>query len=119
MDHPGEMLFHSKTMKTSLAAITNPALNPEFGEGRGDSALGLLIARLYRTAVIVGALALLLYIAWGGLNWITAGGDKGKTEQARNQITNGIIGMAVLVASTAIAAFLSQLFGIDLLNPTL
>jgi hypothetical protein len=107
-------------MKTYIAAIKNRAITTQpYGSGDGGEALGLLIARLYRTAVLVGALALFLYIAWGGINWITAGGDKGKVEAARNQITNGIIGMAVLVGSAAIAAFLSQLFGFELLNPTL
>lgn len=108
-------------MKTYLAQITNPALTeiPEYGSGDGGIGLGLLMARLYRTAVIIGGLALFLYIAWGGLNWITAGGDKGKLETARNQITGGVIGMAILVASTAIVAFVGQLFGFDLLNPIL
>lgn len=106
-------------MKTYIAAITNTALDPKYGSGDGGTNLGLLMGNLYNVVVMVGGLALFLYIAWGGINWITAGGDKNKLESAQHQITNGIIGMAVLVASAAIAAFLSQLFGIDLLNPGL
>jgi hypothetical protein len=107
-------------MKTYIAAITNRALDPALGAAQnGGVSLGLLMARLYRTAVLLGALALFIYIAWSGLGWITAGGDKGKVDEAKARLTNGIIGMAILVATAAIANFLSQLFGFDLLNPVL
>jgi arginine exporter protein ArgO len=83
----------------------------------GGDALAELMARLFRTIVVVGGLALLLYLAWGGINWITAGGDKQKVEDAKSKITNAIMGMAILVATIAVAAFLSYTFGFDLLNP--
>ena len=100
--------------------IQNRAIIPEFGSNLdGGAALGLLMARLFRTFIIIGALALLLYLVWGGLSWITAGGDEKKLEDARNRITNAIIGMIVLVATAAIAAFVGNAVGIDVLNPTL
>ena len=99
--------------------ITNPALNPDVGAGEGGVVLALLMARLFRTLMIVGGLALLLFLAWGGIAWITAGGDKGKLDEARSRITNAVIGMAILVAVIAIAMLLSETFGFDLLNPTL
>ena len=99
--------------------ITNPAISTQLGSGEGGLALGIIMARLFRTAVVVGGLALLLYLAWGGLNWITAGGDTKKVDAAKAQITNGIMGMAILVATIAVAAFLSGVFGLDLLRPVL
>lgn len=103
-----------------IAAITNPALDPVLGADQSGAPLGLLMARLYRTAVMVGGVALLLYIAWAGINWITAGGDKNKVEEAKNRLTNAIVGMVILVAATGIIVFLGhQLFGMDLLNPSL
>jgi hypothetical protein len=102
-----------------IAAITNPVVN-EFGSGGdGGANLGLLMARLYRTAIIVGGLALLLSIAWGGLSWITAGGNEKKVEEAKDRITNGIIGMTILVGTAALAAFIGNALGLDLLNPSL
>jgi len=104
-------------MKTYLAQIVNPAIH-KYNSTDGGANLGELVAGLYRAAVMAGALALLLFIAWGGVNWLTAGGDKGKLTEAKDRITQGIVGMAILVATTAIAAFLTQLFGVDLLNPS-
>jgi hypothetical protein len=107
-------------MLTLIAQITNPVIDQALGSGTdGGASLGLLMGRLYRTAILVGGLALLLYIVWSGVEWITGGGDKGKIDAAKARLTNGIIGMAILVGTAAIAAFLGQLFGFDLLNPAL
>lgn len=105
-------------MKSNLIAqITNPAIDESIGSGDGGKALALLIANLWRTVIILGGLALLLYLVWGGLEWVMAGGDKTKVENARAKITQGIIGMAILSATVAIAIFLSEVLQLDLLNP--
>jgi len=90
-----------------------------FGTGSGDAVLGSLMGKLFQTAVLVGGLALLLFMVWGGISWITAGGDKGKLEEARNRIMNAILGMAMLVGTIAVAIFLGKVLGVDLLNPTI
>lgn len=107
--------------KPLLAQVYNPVLDPTLGGANtsGNTALALLMATLFRTLVVVGGLALLLFMAWGGISWITAGGDKSKVEQARDRITNAIVGMAFLVATIAVALFLQTVFGFNLLNPTL
>jgi hypothetical protein len=104
-----------------LAQIYNPVIGKELGGENlaGNVALALLIARLFRAVMVVGGLALLLYLGWGGINWITSGADKGKVEDAQHKITNSIIGMAFLVATVAIVALLGWAFGFDLLNPSL
>ncbi len=104
--------------------INNPVLQDRLGTAKNNQASGsqlaILMARLYRISVVVGGLALLLYFAWGGVNWITAGGDQQKVEAARSRILNAVVGMAVLVSTLAVAELLSNehLFGFDLLNPT-
>ena len=104
-------------MKTQLAQITNPVLKANLGAGNGGSALGIIMGNLYNTLVMVGALALLLYLAWGGINWITAGGKADKIELAKEKITNAVIGMIALIAVIAVSNVLSKIFGFDLLNP--
>jgi hypothetical protein len=44
----------------------------------------------------------------GGIEWITSGGDKGKTESARNKITAAVIGLVILAASWAILGLVLQ-----------
>lgn len=97
--------------------IVNKALPPVLGSGDGGTALATLMSNLWRAVIVAGGLALLLYLVWGGVEWVTAGGDKTKVENARAKITQGIMGMAVLSATVAIAIFLSEVLQLDLLNP--
>ena len=89
------------------------------GETNGGTIIADLMARLYRSVLLVGGLAVLLYLAWGGISWITAGGDKGKVEEAKARITDAVMGIAFLVAVVAIVTLLSWALGYDFLNPTL
>lgn len=66
---------------------------------------------------IVAGLAFLIYFMVGGLSWLTAGGDKGKVESAKQQMTNGAIGMIIVVAAYGIVWIVGELLGIDILNP--
>lgn len=97
--------------------IQNKALPGVLGSGDGGTALAVLISNLWRAVIVLGGLALLLYLVWGGLEWVMAGGDKTKVENARAKITQGVMGMAVLSATVAIAIFLSEVLQLDLLNP--
>ena len=104
--------------KAYAQGITNPAIDPAFGATTDGSGLASLMASLWMAIISVGGLALLLYLAWGGLEWVIAGGDKGKVENARAKITQGIIGMIILASTVAISIAVSAVLGIDLLNPT-
>lgn len=64
--------------------------------------LGDLITGLLNMVLFIAALLVFAYLIWGGIQWITSGGDKGKTEEARNKITAAIVGLAVVAASYAI-----------------
>lgn len=79
------------------------------------SSIGGLITGLLNMVMFVAALLVFAYMIWGGIQWITSGGDKGKTEEARNKITAAIIGLAVVAASYAIFTLVGQFLGID--NP--
>lgn len=79
----------------------------------GDLTVSDLIASLINGAILISALAVLLYLILGGFQWLTSGGDKGKTEQARNKITSALIGLLIVVASWAIFQLVLRFFGID------
>lgn len=109
-------------MQNLIAQITNPAVpvvNSVSGGNSGEigaSVFGKYLAVLLVTSITVGGLAVLLYLVLGAIQWITAGGDKGKIDKARERIIQAIIGLVILTSVTAIANFLGPVFGIDLLN---
>lgn len=75
-----------------------------------------ILGGLFEAALIVAGVLLLLYIVWGAFEWITAGGESGKIEKARNRITQGIIGMLVLSASIALFNVIQNFLGISVLT---
>lgn len=75
--------------------------------------LGRLLQGLLNAVLFVSALLVFGYLVWGGVQWITSGGDKGKTEEARNKITAAIVGLAVVAASYAIFRVVLWVVGID------
>lgn len=98
--------------------IINQAISKVIGQNpTPGTGLAFYIAQLWKTIIVVGGLAFLLYLVWGGIEYMMAGSDKGKTEEARHKITNSLTGLAILVASFAIVYFIGAAFQINLLKP--
>ena len=100
------------------ASITNSAVPGGSSPGDSPKQFAVTVATLWQTIILVGGLAFLLYFLLGGLEWITAGGEKGKIEEARGKITQGLIGLAILAASYVIIKFIETAIGMNLLNIT-
>lgn len=66
---------------------------------------------------VVAALWFGLQIIITGYQWIGASGDKTKTEEARNKLTNLIIGLIIVVAAWVIIGLIGRILGLDILNP--
>ena len=99
------------------AAITNTAVPGGSSPDSSPKQFAVTIATLWQTIILVGGLAFLLYFLLGGLNWITAGGDKGKIETAKKMMTSGATGMIVIAVSYSIVWIVGKALGIDILNP--
>jgi hypothetical protein len=101
-------------VQTAQAAITNPALGEDLGGDplaatEGTTFLSYFVL-LWRAVITVGALMVIVFFVWGGIEWISAGGDTAKVQKARDRLTQSAIGLIVLVASFSIIGLLSSLF---------
>jgi len=81
--------------------------------------IGSLVSGALTMVMVLAALLVLGYLIMGGVEWITSGGDKGKTESARNKITAAIIGLVILAASFAILQLALNFLGFEDLNDAL
>ncbi|MEK7458148.1 MAG: hypothetical protein AAB612_01525 [Patescibacteria group bacterium] len=103
-------------MLTLLAQNRPPiTLNPQ-ANGFKITDIGLLFSRVLNVALLVSAILVFAYLVLGGVEWITSGGDKGKTEGARNKITAALVGLAIVAASYALMQVVAYFFGIDVFN---
>jgi hypothetical protein len=88
--------------------------------GRGFATdFGTLLNAVLSFVMVIAALLVFFYLIWGGIEWITSGGDKGQTEKARNKITAAVIGLIILAASYAILTLVLRFLGFSGLNDVL
>jgi hypothetical protein len=89
--------------------------------GQGLS-LGSVLGFVITIAFIIAVLISLLFLVWGGIKWITSGGDKTGVETARNQIIAAIIGLIIVFLAFFILNLVLGLFNLSLFQlklPTL
>ena len=67
----------------------------------GDD-LTTLVSRVINIVLIIAGILAVVYLVWGGITYITAGGDAEKAGKGRTAITNAIIGIIIIMASFAI-----------------
>lgn len=102
--------------KILAAGIENPVLRNNLGRGTVDTGvtnIGNIISALIGILITIATVASLLYLVIGGLSWIVSDGDKGKLEQARNKITQAILGLIIVVAAWAIWVLIGKVFGFN------
>ena len=89
-------------------------------QGQFGALNGITIANIISAVIIliliVAALIFFFMLVWGGVKYISSGGDKAQTEAARGQITAALIGLVIVFAAWAIINLVSAFFGIDLLQ---
>ncbi len=105
----------SLNLTTNLSATATPSgipnpdwqyLPPGFARSLPD-----LLASLLTLLVAIVAVLVFAYLIWGGLSWITSGGDKGKTDSARAKIMAAIIGLVIIASSYAVLQIILRFMG--------
>jgi ABC-type uncharacterized transport system YnjBCD permease subunit len=81
----------------------------EFGEGGlGTQDIRTTIASIINVALSLLGIVAVVIILMGGFKWMTSGGSEEKVGEAKKLIFSGIIGIAIILSSWAIATFVIQ-----------
>lgn len=106
----------------AIAQITNPVVG-EWGQlDNSCSAAPMFVSYfvlIWKVIINIGAIIVLIMLLYGGIEWITSGGDSGKLQKARERILHAVLGIIILVASFTIISFVSSTFfgdNFDILN---
>lgn len=78
--------------------------------------VGTLVKGAIQGALLIAALLVFVYLIMGGIQWITSGGDKQKTQEARDRITAALVGLGVVAAAWAVMLIIQYFFGISILD---
>jgi len=78
----------------------------EAAEVATEEPLGVIIGRIIRVVIGFMGVVLLGIIIYAGWLWMTAGGDAEQIEKAKKWITNGIIGLIIMLFAFSITTFI-------------
>lgn len=77
------------------------------------NSIGNVITTVVTVLLIGATLIALFFLIFGGIRWVTSGGDKGKVESARGTIIAAIIGLIIAFLAYFILALVLGFFGLD------
>lgn len=95
--------------------MINLAPRDEFA-GLADITIENLITAGVTLILVIAALVFFFILIWGGIDYISSGGDKGRTEAARSKITAALIGIVIVFGAWAIISLIRGFFGVDILQ---
>jgi len=78
--------------------------------------LGQIITQFIVIVLIIAVIASLFFLIYGGIRWITSGGDEKQVETAKSHVVAAIVGLIIALAAFFILQFILRFFGIDVLN---
>jgi len=116
------------TISTLLAQQANFGSNPVQAPSEVYAAdltsdvltqLESLISTALGFMTVIGSLYFIFFFFLAALKWLTAGGDSGKVQKARDEMIQGVMGLIVIVAAYGVIGLIGSIVGIDILNPAL
>ena len=78
--------------------------------------LGSVLGFVITIGFIIAILISLFFLIWGGIKWITSGGDKAGVEGARNQIIAAVIGLIIVFLAFFILNLVLGFFNLNLFD---
>ena len=75
-----------------------------------------IIKALVTLMLVIAALIFFFMLVLGGIEYISSGGDKGRTEAPRGRITAALIGLFIVFGAWAILSLVRAFFGIDIFH---
>lgn len=96
--------------------IENPALGDNLQNLEGAGFFDKLLSTLITIFLIGGGVIFVFMLIIGGIQWITAGGDKSKVEEASGRIRTALIGIILLFSVFVIVSLAESIFGVRILT---
>ncbi|MBI2621400.1 MAG: hypothetical protein HYW63_01985 [Candidatus Levybacteria bacterium] len=95
------------------------SINPVRGMPSGGLGTAVDVLRWGVTVLFIAiSITSLFFLIWGGIQWITSGGDKQKIEAARNRLVYALIGLIIAFLAFFIINTIGDFLGVKLLGIT-
>lgn len=77
---------------------------------------GPLVGTAIQFILVIAVVIAIIFLIWGGIKWITSGGDKAKVDSARGTIIAAVVGLIIAFAAYFIISIVLSLFGLGTIN---
>jgi len=77
-----------------------------------------VVRNAIRFVLLVAFILAFVFLIFGGIRWITAGGDEKAVSGARGMITAALIGLVVVLVSYALIVLVETFFGVTIISGT-
>lgn len=98
-----------------LASITNPTINGVLSGADFPALIQEVIVTLVNILFVAGTVIFFFMLLFGGIQWISSGGDQQKLGNAKAKIQHAIVGLIILLSSFAIIKLIEVIFGVSIL----
>lgn len=102
------MMIMALAVPVLVLALAAP-VSPVGGTALSLSEIEARIRQVAQFIIIVSVILAVIFIIWGGIAYMTAGGNEERADAAKTRIWNGIIGAAVVLAVGVILQTLAAL----------
>lgn len=107
----GYLSFAASTLAAGTTNISSTCPSGQFNSLCLDSSkLGPTIGALISFVFVIAGLIALVFLIWGGIKWLTSGGDEKAVEGARSHIIAAIIGLVIIFLSYLIVNVVLNFF---------
>lgn len=89
--------------KTVIGTVCTPQIH-----AIGD--VWLIGAAVLEILLRVAAIAALIYVIWGAVEFVSSQGEPDKTAKARKTVINALVGLVIAITATALVSFVAGRF---------
>ncbi|HEY5806230.1 MAG TPA: hypothetical protein VIS56_02475 [Candidatus Saccharimonadales bacterium] len=103
--------WYTYLLKADLMAVNSDTGRCDFVSGFEVQDLSLIALALVDIALRIAALVTVIYVVYGGVEFITAQGEADKAKKARQTIINALIGLSIALVSVGVVTFIGTRIG--------
>ncbi len=80
------------------------------------SSIGPVMGAVFSFVLIFASILVFCYFILGGVQWMTAGGDKQGAQAARDRLTASMVGLLIILSVFGVVKVLEGVFGLNILG---
>lgn len=94
-----------------MAKLTN--IESEVGGFFQIESIGDFLHNFIQVVMVIASISTLFYLFWGGIEYLTSGGEQDKAKSAKSKITQAIVGLAITAAVWVFWRLITYFLGVS------